>query len=234
MNVPFSVDPKRATTGVAVELTRSQAPPMFPFELKDYVSPNTWEVRVSTLTRLASQYSRPTFERAYLAVMLVLTFLVPITTYYVTLQALENANDDVDQQAWFIRLNCLAITIAMWIVLSAPMVVWKYLGKVRVMRLVDQWTRTDALSASSYGAAPVWRASLPGLFRDAIVLTVTVPLIQKSYFDRDGYLPPYVSASDDALPSYGNSKMVQWSQDLKGGMKYGDLPIYTDDKLVVV
>lgn len=42
-------------------------------------------------------------------------------------------------------------------------------GKVRVARLGEEWTRSDALAAPSYGAAPVWRASAPGLLRDAIV-----------------------------------------------------------------
>ena len=55
MSFPFSVDPKRATTDVVVvswaahfllcarelnldqELSRSQAPPTLPFELRDYV-----------------------------------------------------------------------------------------------------------------------------------------------------------------------------------------------------
>ncbi|KAF8444537.1 hypothetical protein L210DRAFT_3502115 [Boletus edulis BED1] len=188
--IPFLVDSKRVVTDVAVELSRSQAPPTLPFELRDYVSPNTWEARVSALTRLASQYSRPTFERAYLIIIMALSFLVPITTYYVTLQSLEGTTDDVDRQVWLARFSCFAVTIATWIVLSAPMILWKYLGKVRVTRVADLWTRADALSAPSYGAAPVWKASAPGLLRDAVVLVVTVPLIQKSHFDRDSYLPP--------------------------------------------
>jgi len=233
MSIPFSVDPKRAVTDVVVELSRSQVPPTLPFELRDYVSPNTWEIRVSTLVRLASQYRRPNFERAYLVVIMVLTFLVPITTYYVTLQSMEDTIDDVDRQVWLARFGSFAVAIATWIVLSAPVVVWKYLGKVRVMRLVDHWTRADALSAPSYGDAPVWKATAPGLFKDALVLIVTVPLTKKSHFDRDSYLPPYIAAGDDALPPYGDSGMTHWSKDLQGVIKYGDLPIYTD-KLAVV
>jgi hypothetical protein len=228
MSVPFSVDLRRATTDVVVELSRSEAPPTLPFELRDYVSPNTWEIRVSTLARLASKYCRPTFERAYLVVIVLLTFLVPITTYYVTLHSLESTIDDVDRQVWLARFSSFALTIATWIVLSAPMVVWKYLGRIRVMRLADHWTRADALSAPSYGDAPVWKATAPGLFRDAIVLMVTVPLTMKSHFDPDSYLPPYIAAGDDALPPYVDSRMARWSKDLKGGIRYGDLPIYTD------
>jgi len=226
--IPSLVDSKRVVTDVAVELSPSQAPPTLPFELRDYVSPNTWEARVSALTRLTSQYSRPSFERAYLIVILVLSFLVPITTYYVTLQSLEGTSNDVDRRVWLARFSCFAITIATWIVLSVPMVLWKYLGKVRVTKLVDLWTRTDALSAASYGAAPVWKASAPGLFRDVVGLVVTVPVIKKSHFDRDSYLPPYIAVGDDALPPYGDSKSSPWSKDPKGGIRYGDLPIYTD------
>ncbi|KAG8213880.1 hypothetical protein J3R82DRAFT_10624 [Butyriboletus roseoflavus] len=157
MSIPFPVGSNRATTDVAV------------------VSPNTWEIRASTLTRLASQYSRPTFEGAYLVIILALTFLVPITTYYVTLQALKSTSDNIDTQAWLVRLSCFAVTIATWVILSVPIVVWKYLGRVRVMRLADHWTKTDALSAATYGDAAVWRASAPGLFRDAIVRANSVP-----------------------------------------------------------
>ncbi|KAF8135480.1 hypothetical protein EV363DRAFT_1395981 [Boletus edulis] len=174
--IPSLVDSKRVVTDVAVELSRSQAPPTLPFELRDYVSPNTWEARVSALTRLASQ--------AYLIIIMALSFLVPITTYYVTLQSLEGTTDDVDRQVWLARFSCFAVTIATWIVLSAPMILWKYLGKVRVTRVADLWTRADALSAPSY-----WRcACLEG--ERPWVLVVTVPLIQKSHFDRDSYLPP--------------------------------------------
>jgi hypothetical protein len=165
---------------------------------------------------------------------MVLTFLVPITTYYVTLQSLESATNDIDidRQVWFARFISFAVTIATWIVLTAPVVVWKYLGKIRVKRLADQWTRSDALSAPSYGAAAAWKANAPGLFRDVIVLTITVPLTKKSHFDRDSYLPPYIAAGEDALPPYGDSSMTHWSKDLKGGIKYGELPIYTDELTV--
>ncbi|KAI9569597.1 hypothetical protein HD554DRAFT_2089381 [Boletus coccyginus] len=166
MSVPLSVDPKRATTDVVV------------------VSPNTWEIRVSTLARLASKYRRPTFERAYLIVIMALTFLVPITTYYVTLQSLESTTTDdaIDSQVWFARFSCFAVAVVTWVVLSAPMVVWKYLGKIRVMRLADQWTRADALSAASYGAAPVWKATAPGLFRDAVVRTIVPSTVDQPTF----------------------------------------------------
>lgn len=124
--------------------------------------------------------------------------MVPVTTYYVTLQALESTKtNDVDKQFWLARFISFAVMIAMWIILSLPVVIWKYLvriffpfsychvvllvrnvqGKVRVTKLGQEWTRSDALAAPSYGAAPVWKASTPGLFRDAIVrASSSVPL----------------------------------------------------------
>ena len=53
--------------------------------------------------------------------------MVPITTYYVTLQSMEDTIDDVDRQVWLARFSSFAVAIATWIVLSAPVVVWKYL-----------------------------------------------------------------------------------------------------------
>ncbi|KAN0091079.1 hypothetical protein V8E55_004645 [Tylopilus felleus] len=229
MSVPFLTNSRRATTDIVVEIARSQAPPTLPFELRDYVSPNTWENRVSLLAQLASQYCRPTFERAYLVVIMVLTFLVPITTYYVSLQALENTTDNIGQQVWFARFIAFATTIATWFVLSAPVIVWKYMGNVRVTKLAKQWTRTDALAAPTYGAAPVWRATAPGLFRNLIVLEVSVPSTKKSTFDRDSCLPAYIAAGEDGLPSYVDTNAAQWSKDLTGGIKYGELPIFTDE-----
>ncbi|KAG9316553.1 hypothetical protein JVU11DRAFT_2604 [Chiua virens] len=220
------------------ELSHAQAPPTLPFELKDYISPNAWEARVSTLTQLASHYCRPLFERAYLAMLLVLSFLVPVTTYYITLPALEGSassgdavpigTDETDRLVWLARLIAFSVTLATWIVLCVPVVVWKYSGIRRVRRLANQWTRGDMLAASSYGDAPVWKASAPGFFREILVLVVTVPMKQRSHFDRNSYLPPYINAGDDGLPSYGDSSMTQWSTDPKGGTRYGDVPIYAD------
>ncbi|KIJ61302.1 hypothetical protein HYDPIDRAFT_51534, partial [Hydnomerulius pinastri MD-312] len=53
---------------VVKELSCSQPPPRMPVELQESVSPSTWENRVRVIIRVASQYSRPTFERAYLIV----------------------------------------------------------------------------------------------------------------------------------------------------------------------
>jgi len=226
---------RRATIDVVVELSRNQVPPTLPFELRDLISPNTWEARLSALAQLVSMYCRPALERVYLLVILVLTFLIPITTYYVSIQALQDTTtDSLDKEIWFARFSSFAATLATWVVLSVPWIVWKFIGKLRVARLVDQWTREDALAGPSYGAAPIWMASSPGLFRDAVELMVTVPVTKRSHFDRDSYLPPYVSAGDDALPAYTDPRMASWSKDIGGAVKYGDLPIYTEDKLTMV
>jgi len=234
MITPFSAndsDPKRVTTNITVELSHSHSPPTLPFDLRDYVSQNTWTIRVSTLRRLASQFYRPTFERGYLFTILILSLVVPIVTYDFTFPALEHAfPNNVDKQIWVARSISFAAVVVTWLVLTIPVIVCKYVGKVRVTRLAQEWTKLDALAAPSYGAAPVWKAAVPGLFRDAVVLMVTIPSIKKSQFDRDSYLPPYIAAGDDALPPYRDSNMVNLSRDLEGGIKYGELPIYTDDK----
>lgn len=201
-----------------------------------------------------------------------LTFLIPIATYHAALQALENTTANIDEQVWFIRLGCFAVTITTWIVLLAPILVWKYLvrilpvsvsaclsngmaaqGKVRVMRLADQWTRTDALSAPSYGAAPVWRASLPGFFRDTIVRTnsapeyspptnrsilfpqvlmVTVPLTKKSHFDHDSYLPPVRTLSPSFVLWHDELMHLDTSVRFRRGRRTAFLREFKDDPVV--
>lgn len=55
-------------------------------------------------------------------------------------------------------------------------------GNVRVTKLAKQWTRTDALAAPTYGAAPVWRATAPGLFRNLIVRAESIPSSSSQFF----------------------------------------------------
>ncbi|KIJ61301.1 hypothetical protein HYDPIDRAFT_96729, partial [Hydnomerulius pinastri MD-312] len=104
-------------------------------------------------------------------------------------------------------------------------------GKLRVRKLVAQWSKEDMRTAPSYAAVPVWNVTTPGMFRDAIAVVITVPVLQQhSNFHPDAYLPPYIAPADEIAPPYGDMKMSRWSRDLKGGVKYGDIPIYADDK----
>jgi len=238
MSVPLFATQRqaRATTDVVVEIAPSQTPPRMPLELRDYVSPNTWESRMSLLTRLASQYCRPTFERAYLMAVVLLTFFVPVLSYFVILHGLvkttDSNSDDFERQIWWARFATVAITIATWLLLIVPVIIWKYTGRVRFTKLADQWTRTDALSARTYGASPVWKMTVPGMIRSLIVLEITVPTTIRSNFDPESYLPPYIAAGEDGLPAYTDTKTTPWSKDFSGRVKYGELPIYTD-KLTV-
>lgn len=82
------------------------------------------------------------------------------------------------------------------------------------------------------------------------MLEVSVPSTKKSTFDRDSCLPAvstlspwfrslydelmtlihqYIAAGEDGLPSYVDINAAQWSKDLTGGIKYGELPIFTDE-----
>lgn len=81
--------------------------------------------------------------------------------------------------------------------------------------LADQWTRSDALSAPSYGAAAVWKATAPGLFRDAIVRAKSVALTSttdRSIFfslcvtDIDGHRPADQEESFQSRQLFAPSK----------------------------
>lgn len=219
---------------VVVELSHTQPPPLFPIGLQNYVSLHTWETRVRAITRMASQYSKPVLERSWMFAAMILTFIAPIVAYYDYIhhfdEDLEQINEDRQNQiVWQARLIALCVTVGVWIVMFLPVTIWKYMGRVRVNKMIDCWAKNDVRSASSYAAIPIWKVTMPGMFMDGIILAVSFPAPPSS-FELEN-LPPYIAPPTDAAPSYEATKRLSALQ-VDG--KFGEIPLYSDAKEIAV
>lgn len=227
--LPLWSSSKTRKNEVVVELSSTQHPPLFPIELRDYVSPDKWETRVRAITRIASQYSKPMLERSWMLVAMLLTFIAPIVAYYDYLHHFDDEELDEDRQnaiIWQARLIALGITVGLWFVMFLPILIWKYMGRVRVNKMIDRWVKDDVRSASSYATIPTWKVTMPGVFRDGIVLSVSFPAPPSS-FELEAYLPPYIAPPNEAAPSYETTKRFSG---LQGDGKFGEIPLYSDAK----
>ncbi|KAG2750250.1 hypothetical protein P692DRAFT_201448936 [Suillus brevipes Sb2] len=131
-----------------------------------------WETRVRAITRMASQYSKPVLERSWMFAAVILTFIAPIVAYYDFIGHFDSEQIDEDRQnqiVWQARLIALVVTVGLWVVMFLPIAIWKYMGRVRVNKMIDRWAKDDVRSASSYAAIPTWKVTMPGMFRDGIV-----------------------------------------------------------------
>lgn len=217
---------------VVVELSHTQPPPLFPMGLQNYVSPHMWETRVRAVTRMASQYSKPVLERSWMFIAMILTFIAPIVAYYDYIHHFNDERIDEGRQnqiIWQARLIAFGVTVGLWIVMFLPIVIWKYMGRVRVNKMIDRWAKDDIRSASSYAVIPTWKVTMPGMFRDGIILAVSFPAPPSS-FELEN-LPPYIAPPTDAAPSYEATKRFS---DLQGDGKFGEIPLYNDAKEIAV
>lgn len=234
--LPFWTSPKTRKNEVVMELSPTQPLPLLPIELRSYVSPDNWETRVRAITRLASQFSKPMLESSWMLVALVLTFVIPIVAYYDSIHnytvdlTIDQQEDREDELVWKARLISLGVTVGLWCVMFLPVAIWKRIGRVRVNKMIDRWAKDDVRSASSYEAIPTWKVTMPGMFRDVIVLTVSCPATP-SIYDPEAYLPPYIAPPTEAAPSYEALKRFSG---LQGDGKFGDIPLYNDAKEIAV
>ncbi|KAH7927141.1 hypothetical protein BV22DRAFT_303005 [Leucogyrophana mollusca] len=233
MNFSHQSDTKGAMTDVVLELSPSQPTPLLPYELHNTVSNDTWETRIRAIIRVASQYSKPLFERVWILISMIATFVVPIVTYYVSLHQLDKGEGHRDEHIWDARFISFGVTVATWALFFLPIIVWKYLGHARVKAMVAQWAKEDMKNAPSYTTMPIWKVSTPRIFRDVIILVISLPAISQASFHPDACLPPYIAPPADAakLPPYEPGKMGYASVGFHDGEKFGDIPLYNDEKL---
>lgn len=218
-----------------MELSRTHPPPLFPVQLQHCVSPDKWENRVRAITRVASQYSKPTLERCWIVLSVILTFISPLVAYYVALhhfnvQEEGERDDQQDGHIWESRLIAFGVMVGLWFVMFLPIATWKYMGRVRMNKIIDGWAKDDVRTASSYAAIPTWKVTMPGVFRDGTVLVVSCPA-PPSNFDHEPYLPPYIATPPEAAPSYEVTKRFS---SLQGDGRFGEIPLYSDSKDVAV
>jgi len=199
-------------------LSPSQPLPLLPYELSTVVSPDVWESRVRAIIRLATRYSKPVFERVWIVIGMLATIIVPFFAYALSLRELNQKNGLIEANIWDARGISFATTIAVWLVFFVPVFAWKYFGYLRVRALLQRWNRDDIANNSSGAALPTWRATTPGVFRDGIALSITLPIAPKPVtFHPDAYLPPYVVPPAGIPPTYDMKQgfPADWESDKK-------------------
>ncbi|EPQ57261.1 hypothetical protein GLOTRDRAFT_110492 [Gloeophyllum trabeum ATCC 11539] len=206
---PRYYKPQRTTDSIVVYLAPSQpAPTHVPFELQSHVSADTWAIRVAAISRVAAQYNKPRFERAWTLLAMLSIVIVPIVLYHVLIDAFHVhfdrfgfADTDVDKlvEVRWITFGVFAGLVLLFLV---PLALWKFIGQRRVNGMINGWAREDRVLRGSGTQLPVWAVKTPGVFRPTIQLTVTIPASPApTTFHPDAYLPNYLnSASDVYLP----------------------------------
>ncbi|KZT28955.1 hypothetical protein NEOLEDRAFT_1128440 [Neolentinus lepideus HHB14362 ss-1] len=211
---PTYYRPQRTTDSIVVYLAPMQpAPTTVPYELQGHVSPDTWAVRVTAITRVASQYNKPKFERAWTLLAMLSTVIVPIIIYHVLIDRfrvqfdrfgfVEN-NHDADR---FIEARWITfgVFVGLMLLFILPISIWKFIGQRRVNKMLAGWAKEDRVLRGTNNQLPTWKVKTPGVFRPTIQLSVTIPASHTpTSFHPDAYLPPYLSSASD-MPAFSKA-----------------------------
>jgi len=209
--------------------------PPLPFELVNLTSKDTWTTRVTEITRIASRYCKPIFERVWALVGLIATFVVPTVLYRVILDRLQSNGDDYDEELTEAKVISFVLFVIVPLVFFAPMAIWKYTGYVRVNAMVKHWGKEDERTAGPGAPLPSWKVKTPGVFRDVITLVISVPLVsQTSGFHQDVYPPAYVGRPVGAAPVYHDVMKADYSNGSLAPASFGDVPLYREEKYSMV
>jgi len=188
-----------------------------------------------TIIRISEHYSKPIFERIWFVVGLLATIIVPAALYNTILHNMGFQDDfinDVQDFDIFIRARALtgAISLAIILIFTVPMLIWKFIGRRHVTRSLQQWARSDNTLAGNSGMIPTWRVRTPGIFSDNTILTITLPSsLSPSSFHPNAYLPSYVNPPEDA----GDTYFYPYKSHQPGLPRMsvvGNVPLYTDEK----
>jgi len=174
--------------------------PPVPIELQNFISGEDWERRLIAINQLARRYSRLTLERVWVFVGFLLSMLAPVLVFKLLEQAkgLNGPNNlsreeilsNLDQ----IRLITLGVSIGIFLIIWAPLILWKSIGRYRMRALVREWAQNDILAIRKGVFVPMWSVSLPSSYSASTIVRVTIPTrMNPSSFHPDAYLPPYIA-----------------------------------------
>ncbi|TFK54428.1 hypothetical protein OE88DRAFT_1642946 [Heliocybe sulcata] len=209
---PTYYRPQRTTDSIVVYLAPSQpAPVTLPYELQGHVSPDTWAIRISAVTRVAGQYNKPKIERAWTLLGMLSIVIVPIVIYHVLINrfminfdrfGFVNSNRDADK---FVEARWITfgVFVGMMLLFLVPIAIWKFVGQRRVNMMLANWAKEDRVLRGTDAQLTTWKVKTPGVFRATIQLSVTIPAQPApTSFHPDAYLPPYLNgASDVYMPA---------------------------------
>jgi len=184
--------------------------PPVPPELQIFISIEEWQTRLAAITQLARRYSRPLFERVWIFLGFVLTLAVPVVLYRVLADNfIHRGMTDSEALAKFseLRLITFGVFAAVLLVVWAPLIVWKNIGRYRMQSLLREWGQIDVLAKSKGLFVPHWTVDLPSSFSVSAIVRVTIPpRMNPSVFHPDAYLPPYIAPPQYIAGSYGYSQ----------------------------
>ncbi|TRM69856.1 hypothetical protein BD626DRAFT_475514 [Schizophyllum amplum] len=213
---------------ILVYLSPSSPPPVsVPFELQEYVSKDAWASRITTITRTASGFSRPLFEKIWAAFSFLLLMIVPMAISSVLNATLR----DPENLDWRFRAReiSLGIFFGLMFLVTMPMVIWKAIGQRHLNRTILRWTQQDNQSQIPSGGRATWSARLPRMFSDQIVVSITVPQgAFPSLFHPDAYLPSYVRGPIDAQAAFYNPYAEKAGQGMAPMSTLGSVPLYDE------
>ncbi|KAF8530497.1 hypothetical protein BU17DRAFT_36227 [Hysterangium stoloniferum] len=176
--------------------------PPVPFELSGHIAADDWAIRVPALTRLASRYYKPIFERVWLVLSIGIT-LIPLLAYQPIFVAIYGNAPNENSKSMVARLIGLLMFFAALAICWAPIYIWKTIGNRRVRALLASYSAADAARSSLSSFVPKWSINTPGIFTTQTILTITTPPTAPiTSFHPDAYLPAYIGKAEEAQGAY--------------------------------
>jgi len=221
---------RNANNAIVLYLSPTQPAPPVPIELRGEIKPDVWADRLAAITRTASRYNKPLFERAWTVVAILAIIIVPVAIFQIVLSALHFRSDPTTSHAVEARGISFAIFIAMVLFFLLPIAIWKYIGRKEVSLMLKKWERADQ---NGRGSVPmsVWSVKTPGIFRSNIILNIQLPPgTAVSSFNVDAYLPSFINGptDPDANAYYYPFKAAE--PGLPRMSVVGNVPLFTDEK----
>ncbi|KAJ6586979.1 hypothetical protein DFH09DRAFT_1142165 [Mycena vulgaris] len=220
---------RNANNAIVLYLSPTQPAPPVPLELRGQITPDVWADRLAAITRTASRYHKPMFERVWAVIAILAVIIVPAALFQVILSALHYKSEPTIRHAYEARGISFAIFVVMILLFLLPLAVWKYIGRKEVNLMLKKWERADQ---NGRGSVPMsaWTVSTPGVLRSNIILNIQLPPgTAVSSFHVDAYLPSYINGPSDPDANY-YYPYKSAEPGLPRMSVVGDVPLFTDEK----
>jgi len=216
---------RNANNKIVLYLSPQQPSPFVPVELRGEIQPDVWADRLAAITRTASRYNKPMFERVWFTVGFLAIIIVPVAIFQVILSALHFRSDPTTSHVFEARAISFALFVGMVILFLLPLAVWKYIGRKQVNAMLKKWEKADGSAAKS-----IWTVKTPGIFRSSIILRIQLPPgVPVSGFHVNAYLPSYINAPTDPEANY-YYPYKSAEPGLPRMSVVGNVPLFTDEK----
>ncbi|KAI8972263.1 hypothetical protein BD414DRAFT_500730 [Trametes punicea] len=237
MAAPFAV-PYSPIQNIALRLPVNQAPSeTVPYDLQRWYSRDVWVARQRAVLNKASRYMKPRFEYIFAIFMLLASFAVPVTVYYVLLNVLPEHDVDVerfdgrvvavdDQRFWQARAASIGAFLGLLILGWVPFFLWKAHGKRQVNEMLRKFSAEDAAFAGPGAQAPQCRAI-------HLIISYPRPYAPTPYAPG-AQLPPYLvnppqdPAANAFYAPYMASGHVQGQPHHAPSENAGGVPLYNE------